>query len=171
MDDDLQDPSRGPKAFQSVEQDTQSLAQRLAELMRALAAERLRAEGLQKATKVSLCDACSSLGCLALWLWVCTSWPRRFQGGQGEPQLDHGCFFAVAFALRCAFALDLEGMRGPWRLRAVEGKQGSSCQLLALALPPELPFPWRIWLCYKSGRFGTQTGAASHAQPKPCSNR
>ena len=56
MDDDLQDPSRGPKAFQSVEKDTQSLAQRLAELVRALATERLRAEGLQKATKVSLCD-------------------------------------------------------------------------------------------------------------------
>lgn len=79
VDDDLQDPSRGPKAFQGVEKDTQSLAQRLAELMRALATERLRAEGLQKATKVSLFGAftfvrhgCLSLGCLALWLWVST---------------------------------------------------------------------------------------------------
>ena len=103
VDDDLQDPSRGPKPFQKVEQDTQSLAQRLSELMRALATERLRAEGLQKATKVSLTPLKGIHAyhwvCLVLWQSVSTSGLR---GSHAAPSGNDCCSpAALHFGLLC----------------------------------------------------------------------
>ena len=141
MDDDPQDPSRGPKAFQSVEKDTQSLAQRLAELMRALATERLRAEGLQKATKVSSCDACTIAMGFVIGLPCSVAvgerfTPEGFQGGQGR---QNGCY--LHSILPCTGPGRYIGILKAAYRGAKEGRQGSSCQLLALTLASALPIP------------------------------